>query len=642
MVDLVEEAKEAKQIFNVVIAKPFDLSKQNKTALMRLRDEIMDKVKTWEARSTTFFREYHLFTDSWRVRPQTPSNKKPAGLFNSKSGETHRAVETQATLWTRMLTAADPPFEAVAQGTDDFGREPSEQDLYAAEQVIVRQLYWSRFKEKLLRWLRSLSLFGISIFEEPFVSIPHGGVQKRREYTDLLQRSAIQTGFDLSVLNPLDSDFIFTIDFPTKWRLRNWSTADDTAWSKKNLENALLKNPEFGKMDTSIWQRIQESKQRAGYESMDMKEINEFINYHGRLETDNSVIRNLWDHLKREDDPRFVDFSVGLLNVDGVVKLHVEQYGDWRTRFKIGTVKQFEVEPYPYGVGKIGRKPQREQDITQSRINDLLMFGLYSPWKVGRFAGLKSNQLNIRPHMVIELEDINQLERVGIDIQALQQGLQMLGISQENFRNTVGAQTNLQAQITKASATESAIAQNEAIRGNSVQAETISDVLRDHYEQMHLNNLTYLDENIWVSATGEPNAKGQFYNRTNLPTHVGFIVKMVTDKDFRPERAQRLLEGLNVASSVRNDIPPAVNALMPVFEEWFRAMGMNPRKLKEQVPVEQIMQRQLQRVQGNPELQNEIAAEMAGDASGGGTNVIDSPVGPVATSPNVPGLAGGI
>lgn len=627
--------------FNVIIPKPFSISSQPKEHLEKIRDEVMDKVKTWERRQSGFFGEYQVYADSWRMKPKTSGSKKPSGLFNSRSGETHRATETLATAWERMITASDQFFEAVAEGYDDFGRELTEADLYATEKVLVKQLRWSKYKEKSLRSLRSLGIMGTVVFEEPFISLPYGDGQKVKEYTDFVFRSLLKTGFDTSVYDIDMSDYIFTVDFYTKWRLLNLATLEGDVWDRGALENYIKEATNNLQKGTDVYDRVMASKQRAGYSDMD-KDLYELISYHGRLDTENPVIQAYWESEGRQDDPKFCDFSVGILGGEKVVKFHPTQYGTWHSRFKVAHYKLFEDEPVAYGVGRIGRKGQRELDVTTSRANDILMFALYSMWKVGRYAGLKANQLNIKPWNIVELEDVNQLEPIRPDIQAIVQALAMMTMSKEDFRTTVGAATNLQAQLTKASATESAIAQNEAIRGVSVHAEIIAETfVREHIETMHLNNLNYLDNEIWVSSTGTQ--KPGFYNRNNLPRNIGFEIKTVTDKDFRPERVQRLLEALNLSTSIRNLVPSALNTILPLFEEYFRALGMNPRKLREPIPVNQQLEMALQRMNskgGAPA--NEVAGEMAGEEAGSGANVTESPVGPVETSPNNMSLVSGL
>ena len=355
--------------FNVIIPKPFKLSEQPKEHLDKIRDEVLDKIRTWERRCNTFFAEYISFCDSWRVKPRTLGNKKPMGLYNSKSGETHRAAETLATLWTRMMTATDPFFEAVAEGLDDFGIEITPELLYASERVLLRQLRKSKYKEKIARAGRSVALMGTVIFEEPFVSIPAGFGPKRFEYTDFVFRSLLKTAYDTTVYDIELSDFVAVIDFHTKWRLRNMATSDDENWDLGAIEKHISDGGEFKnnlKTSTNVYNRVRDSKQRAGYIEID-QDIFEKITYHGRIMTDNPVVGAYWDSEGRQDDPNYVDFTVGILNGDSVIQFHLTQNGDWHSRFKVATFKSFEDEPRGYGICSIGKRAQREQDITISR-----------------------------------------------------------------------------------------------------------------------------------------------------------------------------------------------------------------------------------------------------------------------------------
>src|SRR5436189_1178190 len=82
----------------VITPQPFTIAdKQWKNSLDKLKDDVMDKENQWEGKMTTIFGEMDEFTDSWRVISRKMSNK-PKGVFNSRSGETHRAAETLGTL----------------------------------------------------------------------------------------------------------------------------------------------------------------------------------------------------------------------------------------------------------------------------------------------------------------------------------------------------------------------------------------------------------------------------------------------------------------------------------------------------------------------------------------------------------------
>ena len=634
---VMDQGNAAPSLFNIIVPQPFSLAAQPKEHLEKIKDECMDHVKTWENRMTGFFTDYQIFADSWRVK-STKSTKKPTGLFNSKSGETHRASETLGTFWLRQMTATDQYFEAVAEGFDGNGQEVTPESLYASEIVLTRQLQISHYKQKLLRSLNSVGLFGTAIFEEPFVSVVSGNGMDKFEYTDFVFRSLLKTAFDTNVWDINMSDFIATIDFPSKHLLRRWSQTQGEYWDKEAIEKYLGEN-ELGSgssnRSTGVWGRVTESKQRAGYTEID-NNIFEMVSYHGKLNTENPVIAEYWEKEGvTGEDPNNYDFSVRILNGSPVVSFHMTQFGTWHSRFKVACFKDFEDESLGYGIGRIGRKGQREMDITKSRASDALMKAVYNMYLVGRYAGLKANQLNINPNGLIEIDDVDQVKPLPIDLNSIAQALAMQGLNQEDFRNTVGASSNLQAQITKASATESALAQTEAIRGASVHGEIIAETfLREHIETMHVNNIEYLDEPMWVVATGE--SKPGYYNRTNLPRSIGVQIKVVTDKDFRPERVTNLLKALELWSSIRNNFPPTVDAVPYLSKELFRAMGLNPRLLSRPMSMQDQLALQMQKAQNNnqtPHLGNEVEGEAASVGTPGADHIQQTPVGPVPTSP---------
>lgn len=623
--------------FNVLTPKPFVLSEQPKELIEKIRDEAMEKVTTWEKRMSSTFNSMFIVSDSWRIKPGSSKKRETKTLFDSKSGETHRATETLATVWQRMLTATDPYFEAVAMGLNSMGQPISETELYATEGILTEQQRVSKFKKKLLKFLRSLSLFGTSIAEEPFISLPYGFGRKYIEFTDFVPRSMLLTGFDTAVCDVYDSDFIFTVDFVSKWMLRNQASLGTEYWDLGVVEKHI---EEFGKGIPNgtgdTYSRLQQSRSRAGYWTNDAA-VYESLNYHGRLEP-NDVIYAFAESIGMTEDPKFVDWSVGILDGVDVAKFHMTQYGDWRTRFKACTYKEFENEPLGYGVGQLGRKLQRGMDVLESLTDDKLMFDVLNMMKVGKYSGYDQKQFVAEPLKMVELEDINQMAPLVGDPRVLQQALAMIQMRREDFRNIVGAQTNLQAQANSAnSATEASISQTEAIRSAGVHAEIIGEVLREHLDTAHINNLNHLDEGIWVGMTGEK--KPLYVDKNMLPISVGFVIKCVTDKDFRPERQKNLLQFLQILTSIRQMIPSSINAIKPIVEEIMRNFEMNPRLINEPMPVADVMEKQLAQAQNSGALANQNAGEVSEEMGGSTNNMTQTPVGPVPTSPLGPGLS---
>lgn len=629
--------------FNVITPKPFTLAGQNKEDLDKIRTEIMDKVQSWEKRMAPFFEVYFKGTDSWRIKPFVSQQKKPKQLFNSKSGETHRGAETLATVWQRMLTGADPYFEAIKMGLNPLGMEVSEEDIYATEGVLLEQQKVSQFKRELLRSCRSLANVGTIMIEQPFLAQPYGYGRKNMEYTGFQFRPMIRVGFDTAVGNIRYSDFVFTIDFISKWMLKNIASLSTEYWDRPLVDQHIKDYASGSPSNASgVYNRVRESRARAGYTDIDAN-VYESLNYHGRLDPENPVVYALCESLGPDVDPSFNDISVGILDGIDICKFHLTQYGDWHTRFLSATYKDFEDEPLGYGIFQIGRKLQREMDINESMTNDLLTAFTLMMFKIGKYSGYSEKQMVWEPLKTIELEDINQLAPLTPDPAAFKVALDMINLRREDFRNIIGAQTNLQATNSGGiSATEAGLSQTEAIRAASVHAEVIGETLvREHLEISHLNNLNYLDEPIWVGLTGTK--KPILVNKDRLPINVGFKVKISTDRDFRPDGIQKLLETIQICTSIRNDVPEAINALKPTFEELFRRLGMNPRLLNEPIPLPMQMSNMLNKAiksgaipmapggAGPSAPPNEVAGEAAG--AGGGINMQSTPIGPVPTSP---------
>lgn len=625
---------------NLLLPDAFTLAGQDKTLLDKIRDEVFDHIDKWETQMTPFFGEMNEAANSWRVMPRDSGPKRPQGLFNSKSGETNRAVNTLATLWFRMLTASDPYFEAIAEGMNEMGQPMTETDLWGVEALISKQLEQSQYKRKLLKTLRSLALFGTAVVEEPYV------IRNGMEYTDFNNRSMLLTAFDPTIFDMDFSDFIAFIDFPSAHRMRALAQSDPDTWEKTAVEAAIADDKGLNKSSNTaggVLARIQARKQRAGYTSADLG-VNQLITYHGKLDVTNPILQEYWQKNNLESSGmqiQDIDWTVSIYGGE-IVRLHHTPYGDWHSIVKVAHINEFELEPIGYGAGKIGKKLQRELDVTQSRLNDILMFSLFSMFKVSKYAGLKANQFNIKPWNIIELEDITQLDTIKPDINAIKEALSMQEIMKEDFRATTGATTNLQAVATNATATEASLTQTEAMRAASVNAEVIAETLvRAHVNTMHLNNINMLSSEVAVSITGQLRPQIQHYNRTNIPRNMGFRTRVTTDKDFRPERQKNLLQGLQLATSVRNLMPNSVNVVRPLLEEWFRSIGINPRILNQPIPLADQMIDQARRMQllnggggqspaGN--VKNEVKGEAADEASGF-PNVAQTPVGPTPVSP---------
>lgn len=620
------------------IPQPFNLSDpSNKEGLAKITTEIMAKEEHWENRMTPIFGEMEEYTDSWRIQSRRKANQ-PKALFNSKSGETHRATETLATLWFQEMTSSDPFFYAEGDGLNDFGQEVSDIELQSVEAVMRKQLQFIRFKEKLLRSLRSMALFGSMIVECPWTSFPYGDGEKYFEGTDFIHRPLLTTGFNPFVFDLDQSDYIFTLDYPTIQMIRNWCKNSPKDWDIEAVEKIYQDHKNInsdGGQQSQMFNRVIQRKQRAGYNVLESSNW-ELLTYHGRVDTEIDVVQKYWESEGRQDDPNMCDFTVGVLHGTGAIRFNATPFRSWHHLFKTAHSKLFEMEPLGYGVGKVGRKRQRELDATESRSNDLLMFNVLPMFKIGKYAGVDVSKLTMKPWNFVEMENIDQLEPIKANIEALPFSQNLQRLWREEFRAATGATGTLQGVASGGSATESAIVQNEGMRGAHVVTRIVGETfMREFLTTAHVNNTYLMDNGFWVKVMGAE--KPFIVDRNNLPKNVGLYLKLLTDGDTRPDMLKAALEGLQIATSVRNDFPQAMNMIPALIEKVFRSLNLDIRLLSKPISaVDQMLYNmKVQAKLGqNMNPATDAKSEAGGAAAGGGGGITQTPVGPVETSPN--------
>lgn len=622
----------------VIIKRPFSLTYHNKDNLDKVRDEILDKMRAFENQMAAFYSDYNEIADSWRMISNNKS-RKDKGLFDSKVGETHRAINTLATMWFRMLTSADPYVEVYPLAESVNGAYTND-ELYGVREVLMEQHRELKFKGNLLKGLVSLAAFGTLFVEKPWVQLPGYMGQPGLEGTKFKPRSLLSCGFDSNISDIDESDFVYTIDYFTPWKLKSISSTEGGIWNKSIIDAVVArtidKTQNSERKESTIYDEIITRKQRAGY-TITENNVLEQISYHGKLDINNPIFEDYWEKEGRTDDIEKTDWTVGVLNGEELDRFHPTPMGTWRHMVEVAHYNQFEEEAIGYGAGRLGKRIQSELDVVMSRANDAMMMSIYSMWKMGRNSGLNLNQLNIKPFHIVHMDDVEQLQQLKIDMNSIVQGLSIQASRVEDFRSTTGATTGLQAINTNATATEASLTQSEAMRAASVAAEVIGEpLMRNFIKTQHLNNMYLLDNSIAVSIAGEPGNRISSLNKHNIAQHVGFKVKITTDRDYRPERLKRLLEMINLATSIRQIIPDSINAVEPMFKEAFRLIGLDPMMLNApKNPTDSMLDR-LQRLgksNAGPEVMNEISGEMGGEMAGSPSfSNMQTPMGSVPVS----------
>lgn len=518
--------------------------------------EIKAKVDFWHSRLTSQLYRFNGMADYWRlVKPNRDASLD--GFANPQLTETTRAVEAIATFWYRALTSAQPNFQMITQNP-----AVTQYALYQSEQIIEWQKIALQYNRKLMKGLRSLALFGTLPFEQPW------RINQRYQGTDFVPRSLLQFAFDPSAYDIDYSGWYAVIDFVTEDVLINLAKEQPDVWDGVAIQNAIDNFKDAGRMPPEVVARLA----AAGYYSYtgptisQASHVYQMVTYYGPL--------------KDNPNPTGKDWCISTINDTEVIRAHDSSY---RSKpYDMVSINEFEMEPYGYGVGRIAEAMQPELNSNRGRMHDCITFGLFNMWIASRMSNIKTTQLRVRPWGVVEVDgDAEGLKAIRPQLEAVNFGVKLEELMKNEFRATTGATDNLQAMVTEATATESSIAQNEAVRRLSVMAEIVSDkVCRRHFSKMHENNLDFLDQPFWLANTGEGKPPMRVFP-SQLAQDAEVVMKVVTDKDFRPQRNKDILQFLQIVTSIRNDHPELGQIpVIPWIQELARGVGMNPNMVK--------------------------------------------------------------
>lgn len=568
-----------------------------------LINDVLEGVQEWENdMSGQIFPLMNEWASSYRMK-DTLKDPRPDGVSKNMSAETPRAVNALATSITRMQTAQDPPFELRADNAD-------EDTLFQLEKQFQKELTNMEFKRKLLKGNRGMCLFGTQVWEEPYMSYPAGVTKPWHTGTDFIPLSLLQVAFRSSVYNMDWSDFMAPIHHFNSNYLR--FITQGSVWRHDAIE-AGIKEKKGGGESGTIKSFIDARRTQSGYTIQSSRPGHEVILFHGRpSDYENPLIAEMWDQYQRTDDPKLSDMTIGILDRKRIIRFHPTPYGSWHHLHKVGHYIEFELEALSLGVGALGGLLQKDMNRILRRVNDTELFSLYNMHFVGRGAELKTNNLQVFPWSMIPVAgDVNQIKEIRPQIEGIINGLKLLADTRQEFRGVTHAVDILQAVLSGATATESSLAQPEALRAISLCAEVNADsVIKQHLQTMYINRR---DQNPYDG---------------NYIENLEFIPKVTTDKDFRPEHTKAVLEYLALVTSVRNNMPIDFNPA-PILKYAARVAGINPQLLREPRPqIEQILSA-MQRINGNSQLKNEVAGEMMG----GNRNVSGAGPGPVPTAP---------
>lgn len=589
----------------------------------KLLSEIIDKVELYQTRNAAFLNEYNDWSDMFTIKkPQRKSNT----FSNPRLSEMFRAANALSTMEYRMLTNQEPFFEFL---TDEVGQARPD-SAYKAQQLIITQLEKSKYKENLFRSLLMRNVFGTVVVEEPFDTMILSHLGRKLPMLKFVPRSLLQVFFDPSTSDISEGQWIATSDMVSTYYLQNQKSSDSHGgWVNSELNKALAKDAESPELDQYIKSRLQAS----GYTNTDEwpANIREFITYYGKLECLNDGL----------------EYVVGIVNRKYIVKFTDNPLQTGKRPFRIAHYLKWELEPLGYGLGKLFSSLHKSMDANRQRMQDTMAFASYNPMLRNRYAGISDKDMVIKPWAIIDTDDVNALQPLKLNSDSVQYAMTIEKLMQEEFRAASGATNTLQAIITEATASEVSLAQNEAVRNISVKAELAAEsLMREHIEMMHTYNMLFIKDKLKVML---PNGPVDIYP-DDLLLDLDVKLKIVTDKDFKPERLKKLLEYYSTLTSIRNvspdmaylDTKPLVRAINKAMDiPGDVIVALTPERVQELQLAAQLMNQLRGTANGNPQeqaMQSEgmtMSPSAPGPQMGqGGEGVVGTPIGPVLGSQN--------
>lgn len=555
-----------------------------------LFQQALADIEFWENNTATFFKDFNDWANAYRMLP--PSRRTGTRNFsNTRSAETARATETLTTLIYRMMTAADPNFLLLSRhgGVDNS-------QLVAPTEVLKDNQVSAQYKRKLIKAIRSGVLFGSSPVELPWEQNQMFG----KEGPGFMPRSLLQFAFDPFVAEMDQSSWFGTIDFKSNEELRRLALNSPDVWEDKFI----IKGLDAKASETfNVW--IAERLNTAGYNQI-VKGLNELITW--------------WGRPADEPDKMWV---VSILNRKAIVRMHESPYNDvdGMAPFEFGHFSEIELESFGYGVGKFTRQLQAEIDANRNRYTDILTFSLFNMWEIPKGAGI--DRVLIKPLGIIRPAEAGQVRPLQPPLEAAEHGIALEQIFKDDFRALTGATPNLQAEVTKASATESALVQGESIRKISVIAEIMAEpFVRRTMLRWHARNMKFMDKPQWFGIAGQ--GKPQLVTNSDIQIPLDVAARITTDKDFKPQRIEALNFAFQSLAALKQNSPDTdVSAqLQALANELLRTLGV---KVAEPVSAVQKMQNNVENIADG---KNQLVQELSESAPTNGRIQV-TPGGPI-------------
>lgn len=232
------------------------------------------------------------------------------------------------------------------------------------------------------------------------------------------------------------------------------------------------------------------------------------------------------------------------------------------------------------GVAQIGEKLQEELNDTRNQTMDNKTLILMCMWLKHRAAGIKNQDLRIRPMGVITTNDMNGLEALRPPV-LTGVGVNIEGVVKNDLRESVGAASNLQgiAQGGVDTATESSIINKESMGRLLLTAELYGElVLKPTLVFAEFLNYQFYDHIKVIRIIGSQGVKFRKLSPEELVGYKDVVINISTDLADNP--AVRRQQIMNFMTITQQMLPEQIQFHWKMLDKIY-GMFFNGRSLEE-------------------------------------------------------------
>lgn len=509
-------------------------------------EEINEKVKKYESKMCGKLSRWSEIAELYSGKSLT---KKENSVTTPNSPELYKAIRSLANIKMRMLLGQKPFFEL--QPMDILAAQNWE-NLVKIEHYVLQQSDLANLNKNLYKSLVHLLLYGTTAIHNPYISSRASFLGRKNNYTAYRPVSMINCAFSLDSYDIEEAAWIALNDIQSKRELHSILKYDieEKLYDKSQINKAIEQKDYKPEVNTWVNQRMA----WQGFVDGNFENGIERTTYYGPLEA--------------LDDGN--EYTIEMVNREFIIRCEI---CEGLKPVRIAAINQIDVEPLGNGLGDVFLPLLKTIDSTESAMLNMITLAGANMFTKQKSLMEEDAEWTIRNFGIIGLEN-PQINSISPDPNNLIAVSQYKDYQIQKFRQASGATDNLQAIVSneEATATQTTLAMNEAVRNASVQAEIIApSLLRDYVKIVIQNAIKYNTQPLVVNIDGTPS--NLFPSDFLLDLDVR--IKTTTDQDFKPARQRRLVEALTLMSSTGpNAIPGKVINLGPTLLEYLKTLDI--------------------------------------------------------------------